>query len=167
MASSVPTDLQILKIIYDLYYDEFCAYDQDETIRDKKIFVPIDCQRVAKKLGTNGDIIFGRFYYHLANKYKYTDHDNGTAPVVRLFEFQVGNDLKCVNFPFMASVLADLKSQDKRFKLTLAASISALCISISSLFLAGFEMLSSNAEEVNVELKYNKSIHPTADASAN
>ncbi|WP_100185609.1 hypothetical protein [Marinomonas sp. BSi20584] len=153
MARNVPTDLQILQTIYNFYYDEFCSYDQDKSIRDSKIFVPIDCQKIAQKLGTNGDIVFGRLYYHLANKYKYTDHDNGTAPIVRLFEFKVGKDVKCVHFPFMASILADLKIQDRRFKLTLAASVTALCISIASLFFTGFEMISSNVIEASVELK--------------
>jgi len=166
MASKVPTDLQILQTIYNIYYDDFCAFDNDDTIRDSKIFVPIDCLKVAQKLGTNRDIVFGRLYYHLANKYKYTDHDNGKAPIIRLFEFQVGNDPKCVHFPFMASVLADLKIQDRRFKLTLAASVAALCISITSLSLTGFEKFFSKATEATVELKYNKSVLPTADASA-
>lgn len=159
MAKNVPTDLQILQKIYDIYYNDFCAFDHDESIRDAKIFVPIDCQKVAKKLGTNGDIVFGRLYYHLANKYKYTDHDNGTAPIVRLFEFKVGNDLKCVHFPFMASILADLKIQDRRFKLTLTASVLALCISVISLSLAGFDKLSAKSAEsaeATIELKYNK-----------
>ncbi|ROQ23349.1 hypothetical protein [Gallaecimonas pentaromativorans] len=165
MARNSPTDLQILQTIYDLYYDEFCAYDQDETIRGSKIFVPVDCYRVASKLKTNGDIVFGRLYYHLANKYKYTDHDNGTAPVVRLFEFQMEEDPKCVHFPFMASVLADLKVQDRRFKLTLTASIAALCISIASLFLTGFEKFSSDTAKEKVELKYYKPINPPTFAS--
>ena len=25
MAKSVPTDLQILQVIYDIYYDDFCS----------------------------------------------------------------------------------------------------------------------------------------------
>lgn len=155
MAKSVPTDLQILQKIYDIYYDDFCAYDKDKTIRDAKIFVPIDCKLIAEKLGTNGDIVFGRLYYHLANKYKYTDHDNGRAPVVRLFEFQIGKDCKCVHFPFMASVLADLKTQDRRFKLTLTASFAALCISIASLLLSGFDRLYENHTKEKVEIKSN------------
>lgn len=50
MAKSVPTDLQILQKVYDIYYDDFCAYDKDKTIRDAKIFVPIDCKLIAEKL---------------------------------------------------------------------------------------------------------------------
>lgn len=158
MAKRIPTDLQILQKIYDLYYNDFCAFDHDDTIRDAKIFVPIDCKKIAKKLGTNGDIVFGRLYYHLANKHKYTDHDNGTAPIVRLFEFKVGNDIKCVNFPFMASVLADLKIQDRRFKLTLFASVLALCISVASLTVTSIDKFSAKPTNENVELKYNKAI---------
>lgn len=144
MAKSVPTDLQILQVIYDIYYDDFCSFDSDNPIRGAKIFVPIDCQKVACKLGTDGDIVFGRLYYHLANKYKYTNHGDGqSSSTVKLFEFQIGKDSKCVHFPFMASVLADLKIEERRFKLTLTASFVAVCISIASLLITGFEKLSS------------------------
>jgi hypothetical protein len=43
----------------------------------------------------------------------------------------------------MASVLADLKIEERRFKLTLTASFVAVCISIASLLITGFEKLSS------------------------
>ncbi|MCS6098967.1 hypothetical protein [Shewanella baltica] len=144
MAKSVPTDLQILQVIYDMYYDDFCSFENDNPTRAAKIFVPIDCQKIAYKLGTDGDIVFGRLYYHLANKYKYTDHgDKLSSSTVKLFEFQIGKDSKCVHFPFMASVLADLKIEARRFKLTLTASFIAVCISIASLMFTGFEKLFS------------------------
>ncbi|EPW4410215.1 hypothetical protein ACWLOZ_004323 [Vibrio parahaemolyticus] len=144
MAVKVPTDLEILQTIYDKYYEDFCKYDEEESIRNAKIYVPIDCQMIAKELGVNGDIIFGRLYYHLANKFKYTDHgktSNGKEVTVRLFEFDVDGDPKCVNFPFMASVLADLRVEDSRFRWTLYASIAALVISCVSLAIAGYELV--------------------------
>ncbi|MGR5065706.1 hypothetical protein [Photobacterium sp. DNB22_13_2] len=166
MAKNVPTDLQILQVIYDLYYDDFCAFDHDKSVRESKIFVPIDCQLVAKKLGVNGDIIFGRLYYHLANKHMYSDHGDGNAPVVRLFEFQIGQEFKCVHFPFMASVLADLKLQERRFKLTLTASLFAVGISIASLSISIYEKLPSIGFEKVVEFNDSIPIQSNIDLSS-
>lgn len=71
---------------------------------------------------------------------KYTNHGDGqSSSTVKLFEFQVGDNSKCVHFPFMASVLADLKIEERRFKLTLTTSFIALCISIVSLLITGVE----------------------------
>ena len=136
------TDLNILSFIYDHYYDEFCHYDNDETIRAGKVYVPIDCHKVAEYFGVNKDIIFGRLYYHLANKYKYQHEPNVT---VKIFEFEVDGDPKCIHFPYLASVVSDLRQQDRRFKQTLWASVIAVTISIASLSITTYEKLTSKA----------------------
>jgi len=128
--SKYPTDLNILTFIYETYYDEFCRYDEDETIRAGKVYVPISCSKVAENFGVNGDIIFGRLYYHLANKYKYQHEPN---VIVKLFEFEVDGDLKCIHFPYLASVVSDLRHQNKRYKQTFWFSVFAAIISIGSL----------------------------------
>jgi hypothetical protein len=136
--TKLPTDLEILDFIYTHYFDDFCRYDLDENIRANKLYVPIDCHLIADAFGTNGDIIFGRLYYYLAHKYKYKSSDKTT---VSIFEFEVGDEPKCVNFPFLASVLADLKLQDKRFKYTLRASVSAVIISLVALGMSVMDKL--------------------------
>ncbi len=138
--SKYPTDLNILTFIYEHYYDEFCRYDEDGTIRSGKIYVPISCQKVADHFGVNGDIIFGRLYYHLANKYKYQQEQNVT---VKIFEFKIESDLKCIHFPYLASVVSDLQQKNKRFKQTLWASVIAVIISITSLSITTYEKLTS------------------------
>lgn len=66
----VPTDLEILNVIYEQYYDEFSSYDKNSPTRSSKIYVPIDIGAIARRLH-DGDIVFGRLYYHLEKKYGY------------------------------------------------------------------------------------------------
>ena len=67
----IPTDRQILDAIYNEYYSTFTEYSKKEADRSAKIYVPIDCGKIARKLGVDGDIVFGRLYYHLEKKYGY------------------------------------------------------------------------------------------------
>jgi len=65
----LPTDLKILNTIYEHYYDTFISFSKSDSGRSSKIFIPIDIKLIAKKLGVDVDIIFGRLYYHLEQKY--------------------------------------------------------------------------------------------------
>ncbi len=104
----LPTDLQILNEIYEWYYNTFTQYIDEDKNRDTKIYVPIDIVHIAKRLKVDVDIVFGRLYYHLDKKYGYAQ-DDGTK--IRLFTLVAGRDTNCVNFPLVASVLADLRDQ--------------------------------------------------------
>lgn len=72
-----PTDLELLNQIYDRYYTVFAGENGAVPQRESKIFVPIDCDTVAKALGVDGDIVFGRLYYDLDNRYGYKQQDGG------------------------------------------------------------------------------------------
>ncbi|WP_421763694.1 hypothetical protein [Ekhidna sp.] len=124
----VPTDLQILSEIYSSYYDEFRSYKEES--RRNKIHVPIDVEKIANKLGVDEDIVFGRLYYHLNQKYGYKQ-DNGVR--VDFFLLGLGNERHCVQFPLMASVLADLKKENRKFKIATTIAIISLIISLISL----------------------------------
>jgi len=91
----LPTDLQLLDTIYRKYYDIFASYNEKSPNRSSKIYVPISIDEIARQFGLDGDIIFGRLYYHLDQKYAYKQEDNGT---VHLFTPVVGGDRHCVNF---------------------------------------------------------------------
>lgn len=67
----VPSDLDILEAIYKEYYQAFTSYEKGDDSRKTKVYVPIDCSKIAKLLKTNGDIVFGRLYFYLQNKYGY------------------------------------------------------------------------------------------------
>jgi hypothetical protein len=67
--AKIPTDLKILGVIYDNYYNTFRDYDDANKTRSSKIYVPVDIALLAKALDIDVDIIFGRLYYHLNEKY--------------------------------------------------------------------------------------------------
>ncbi|CAM4419072.1 hypothetical protein [Pseudoalteromonas maricaloris] len=122
----LPTDLEILGFIYKHYYYEFATYDENNKSRRCKVFVKVDCKLIGDHFGVDRDIIFGRLYYHLNSVYSYKK-ENGTS-----VDFYL-NELKSVNFPYLASVLAELRQADRRFKFSLVVSIFAALIALTSL----------------------------------
>jgi len=125
-----PTDLKILETIYDNYYSDFAGFNRGDEGRESKILVPIDIEAIAQELGVDRDIVFGRLYYHLDKKYGYWRKD-GTK--VSFFVPKVGKDLHCVNFPLMASVLAGLREEDKKYNLAMLIAAGSLLVAIVSL----------------------------------
>ncbi|HCX81221.1 MAG: hypothetical protein A3E00_09430 [Curvibacter sp. RIFCSPHIGHO2_12_FULL_63_18] len=128
----IPTDKEILETIFEHYKTSFADYEIRED-RASKIYVPIDCQKIAGLLKTDRDIIFGRLYYHLERKHGYAQSDDSK---VHFFALKVGNDAKCVNFPLLVSVLAGLQEEGKRFWFATAASFLSLGVAIGSLVVA-------------------------------
>ncbi len=131
----LPTDLQVLNKIYEQYYEQFTAYSTESKERDSKIYVPIDIELIARQLKVDQDIVFGRLYYHLNKKHGYKN-DNGSY--VHLFTLVAGNDRHCVNFPLVASVLADLRQENKKYRVATTLAIISLIISIIALVLTLF-----------------------------
>ena len=130
----VPSDLDILEAIYKDYYQAFASYEKSDDSRTSKVYVPIDCAKIAKLLKTDGDIVFGRLYYHLQNKYGYKKN-NGLN--IDFFALSVGQtnkpDRHVVNFPLMASVLAGMQQENAKFEVGTKISIVALAISLCSI----------------------------------
>jgi len=127
-----PTDLKILKSIYNKYYQQYAAYNDDNKTRSSKIHVPIDIEKLAEQMNIDCDIIFGRLYYHLNQKYSYEDPRGAR---VDMFSMRVGKDRHCIHFPYMASVLASLQSDNQKYLIATGFSIVALVLSIFSFFL--------------------------------
>lgn len=132
----LPTDLQILNAIYERYYGEFAF---QAARREKKIIVPIDIGVVAKRLGVDPDIVFGRLYYHLDPKFRHTStrSDSDDPVSVRLFLPRPDFGYDAVHFPYMASVLAEMRAEDRKQKtstsiawFSLAVSVLAVVVSI-------------------------------------
>jgi hypothetical protein len=130
---NLPTDLQILNYIYDTYYKQFIEFSKDNPTRSASIFVPINIEMIANNFGVHVDIIFGRLYYHLEKKYGY-QNKNGTG--VPFFALKVGSDKYCINFPYMASVLANLRDKEEKDKLTTSRSTWALLIAAISVIVS-------------------------------
>lgn len=131
----LPTDLQILNTIYNKYYNKFKLFSKKNSDRSSKIFIPIDIALIAKELEVDEDIIFGRLYFHLEQKYGYKRSDNTK---VAFFTIQAGADKNCINFPYMASVLANLREREKKYTSTTVIAVISLVIAILSFIVSKF-----------------------------
>lgn len=125
-----PTDYALLNVIYERYYDEFAAYDPEHPGRSSKIYMPIDIETIAARLGVDSDIVFGRLYYHLENRYGYKLDDGS---FVHFFAIKVGADTHCVNFPYLSSVLATLRDENKKYRLATGIAVASLLLAVLSL----------------------------------
>lgn len=123
------TDRNLLKYIYKKYYKKFIAFDKSNPSRANKYYVPIDCEKTARKFGVDVDIIYGRLLHHLDKKYGYKD-DKGNN--VHLFAASVGTDFNAVNMPLLHAALAEMEENHFRFMLPIILSFSAIIISLLS-----------------------------------
>lgn len=128
-----PTDLKLLEEIYRRYYPVFSKYSSDAPTRSTKVYVPLDIEKLAKHFKVDGDIIFGRLYYHLEPKYGFKQADGSN---IHFFTLKVDEDTHVVQFPLLASVIAQLREERKRHQIATWLSIIALIISALSVGIA-------------------------------
>lgn len=128
MARPIPTDQTLLSEIYKRYLKDFSDWSEENKTRVAKIWVPIDIDSLAKKFRCDPDLIFGRLYYHMNEKYGST---TGDGQDVNFFNMRLANDRHVVNFPLLTSVLADL--QDNRKKFVISTRLAALSLVVSAL----------------------------------
>ncbi|MBU2886292.1 hypothetical protein KO507_11005 [Gilvimarinus agarilyticus] len=131
MAKNV-TDRYLLLSIYNTYYDSFCSFREGKKDRKHVNYVPIDCKLIGKKTGLHKDLVFGRLYYHLNRVHGYKKEDGSLVP---FFYPKLGEDKHVINFPLLASILADMNSNYYKFVIPLALSMTALVISAMSIFI--------------------------------
>lgn len=91
--------------------------------------MPIDIHKVAKECGVGEDMIFGRLYYHFNKKYSYIDEDGDRIT----FFTSLKHEGVSVNFPLVASVLADLELESRNFKIASMLSLIAIVLSVLAL----------------------------------
>jgi hypothetical protein len=130
--AATPTDLQILQFIYNEYYKSFSSFVKENPTRVTKMYVPIDVDMIGEHFKIDGDIIFGRLYYHLNHKYSYKPDQNVSVDFfANTMRAENGKtDMHCVHFPYLASVLADLKDENKKFWWSAVLAIASLIISV-------------------------------------
>ena len=133
VVAKIPTDLKVLRVIYNRYYDDFQAYPNEKKDRSSKTYVPIDIEEIAKHLDVDADIVFGRLYYHLNEKFSYK-RDDGSK--VEFFALRAGDDHHCVNFPYLALILADLQDQNRRYLMTTVIAGLSLVIAVISILIS-------------------------------
>ncbi len=132
--SEIPTDLEILEDIYYRYHDDFRKYAKKDPDRIARIRVPIEVEDVAEACGVEEDMIFGRIFYHFNKKYSYMDSQ---GEVTTFFTTEKFEGLS-VNFPLVASVLADKYAEKKKSETLLFIAGTAVVISIIALLIAFF-----------------------------
>lgn len=126
---AIPSDLKVLSTIYKMYQKDFLSWKTGgENSRETKVWVPIDCRAIAQTLKVDPDIIFGRLYFHMQEKYSYTRRDGSN---VGFYELQVGREKKAINFPLMTSVLAGMQEENRKHNWTLWLSTIAIVISVA------------------------------------
>ncbi|MEM1146671.1 MAG: hypothetical protein AAGA72_11595 [Pseudomonadota bacterium] len=133
MARPIPTDETLLSTIYSKYLKAFSDWSEDSKTRSTKIWVPIDIEALSKKHRCDPDLIFGRLYYHMNEKYGST---TGDGQDVNFFNMRLGQDRHVVNFPLLTSVLADLQDQRKRFIISTRLAALSLVVSAISIGIA-------------------------------
>ncbi|WP_152670608.1 hypothetical protein [Rubrobacter aplysinae] len=122
-------------MIYKKYYEDFLNHSEDRPIRSSRIYVPISVDEVAGELKTDGDIVFGRLYYHLDERYGYRTEDD---KMVHLFAREVEEDWHCVNFPYVVSILASLQEENRKYRTATLVSVTSLFVAAVSLILSIF-----------------------------
>lgn len=130
----IPTDLEILEEIYNRYYDEFRRYAKREPDRIARIRVPIEVEKVAEACGVEEDMIFGRIFYHFNKKYSYKDR---SGDITTFFTTEKFEGLS-VNFPLVASILADEYAQKKKQDTYITIATISVGISVLALLVAFF-----------------------------
>ncbi|MEO0982264.1 MAG: hypothetical protein AAFX03_06390 [Pseudomonadota bacterium] len=135
MPRAIPTDEVLLADIYRRYLKPFSEFSEETKTRSTKIWMPIDIEALAKAYRCDPDLIFGRLYYHMNAKY---GASTGDGDQVNFFNIRLGQDRHCVNFPLLASVLADLQDDRKRFVISTRLAGLSLIVSAVSIAIAVF-----------------------------
>jgi hypothetical protein len=128
--NKLPTDRFLLECIFEMYKEDYPGVKGDDGRRSNDPYVAIDIRAVAKKLECTPELLFGRLYYHLDQKHRYTQDD---GPVVHLFALKAGDKRHAVNFPYLAAVLAGQNQEFRRYVVSLCVSFIALAVSVTSL----------------------------------
>ena len=128
--TSLPTDREILKCIFEMYKTTYPGKELGQARGKNDPYLPIDIPEVASRLDCSSEMLFGRLYYHLDAKHRYIQ-DNGAQ--VHLFSLKVGQEMHCVNFPYLAAVLAEKDEEHKKQIWSLGVAITALILSVASI----------------------------------
>lgn len=129
--SRPPTDLDILEEIYRRYYKAFASFSREDGDRDSKLYVPVDIKAIAQHFDIDGDIIHGRLYYHLEQKYGFTRPDGTKVPFFWFREDQL--ERHQVQFPLLAAAIASLRESRNQYLWATLLSGASLLISLIAL----------------------------------
>lgn len=126
MPNYIPTEREVLRCIYSMYETSFPVEGQSVG----KVWVEIDVESVAKKLGCNKHILFGYLYSYLDHKYQYRTGGNAA---VHLFAPRAGELRHAINLPYLAAILARQNQEHSKFMWSLGISLVALALSVGAI----------------------------------
>ena len=127
-----PSDFDLLKAIYKHHRDEFA---RSRTAPPAGVLLPIDIPAVARTLGTDDDIVFGRLYYHLDRAYGEPPTDD-KKPRKVFFTPRAGDEANCINFPLLEAVLAGLWQERNRQLWAVGLSVFSTAIAVAALIVS-------------------------------
>jgi hypothetical protein len=125
------TDKRLLEAIYDVHADEYSRLVVAQPRPQAFFYLPVDFEKVAQKVSSDADTVFFRLHYTLENKYGYKD---GAGVQVHLFAYTIGDRFRCINFPYMCSIIAQLNDSERSLFWTQIGVAVALVIGVLGLF---------------------------------
>jgi hypothetical protein len=126
MGTSLPTERQVLRRIYEMYESSYPG----ERPGIGETLIPINIRAVAEGLGCKPELLYGYLYYHLDHKHRYASGENAH---VHLFTSQAGGLRHAVNFPYLAAILAAQDQEHSKYRWSLGVSLVALALSVGAI----------------------------------
>ncbi|MGD0877010.1 MAG: hypothetical protein ABSA01_02540 [Anaerolineales bacterium] len=133
----IPSDLKILKRIYEDYYQTFISFDENFPRIKNKYYIKIDFQSISKELNVDPDIIVGRLI-NLDSKYGFKYNDSSRVNLFNINKTE-SLDADTINFPLIATILSDLIDKERKYWVPIAISAFSFLISIASLLFSIFK----------------------------
>ena len=119
--SNLVSDLAILDEIHKVYEPIYLAGLDEEGVLHKT-YIPIDIHDIARRLGMNKHILFGRLYYHLDQKYRYKDFDEAET---HLFLREIRGQRHCIHFPLLSAAVSERQHEVNRLLVPIVVSITS------------------------------------------
>jgi hypothetical protein len=128
-----PTDREMLRCIYEAYYDEYVSFGKETTGRITKAYVPLNLDLVASRLAIDPELVFGRLYYHLQPKFGSPAGNKD----IQFFLIEIAHggrtDRHVINFALLDSALATMDYEHDKFLRPWKLSLFSLVIAGSAL----------------------------------
>jgi hypothetical protein len=128
-----PSDFRLLKAIHEHHRADYIAH-AGGSLRGRSVFVPVDIPAVARSLRSTEDVVFGRLYYHLEQRYG--EEKRAGEPRKAFFTPVAGDMRNCVNFPVLEAVLAGLWDDRNRDRWTFWAAGLSVAVAGASLIVS-------------------------------
>jgi hypothetical protein len=121
-----PSEREVLRCVAEMYESAYPGSRPGEN----DPYLPIDVTAVAGKLGCKPQLLFGYLYYYLDHKHRY---ETGPHTWTHLFAVKIGDRRHCVNYPYLAGILAAHDVEHTRSQWAIWLSVVALVLSLAAI----------------------------------